>query len=30
TQRAEGEVFVDTFRRIGVAPFRERVYAASH
>ncbi|HEV7632294.1 MAG TPA: nitrite/sulfite reductase, partial [Steroidobacteraceae bacterium] len=28
--RTEGEVFVDTFSRVGVAPFRERVYAASH
>jgi sulfite reductase (NADPH) hemoprotein beta-component len=28
--RTEGEVFVDTFGRVGVAPFRERVYAASH
>jgi sulfite reductase (NADPH) hemoprotein beta-component len=26
--RAAGERFVDTFRRIGVKPFKERVYAA--
>ena len=26
-QRNEGERFVDTVRRIGVAPFKERVYA---
>ena len=25
--RNEGELFIDTFRRIGVAPFKERVYA---
>ncbi len=25
--RVEGERFVDTFKRIGVAPFKERVYA---
>jgi sulfite reductase (NADPH) hemoprotein beta-component len=27
-RRAEGERFVDTYRRIGAEPFRERVYAA--
>ena len=27
-KRGEGERFVDTYRRIGVEPFRERVYAA--
>ena len=27
-RRAEGERFVDTYRRIGVEPFKERVYAA--
>ncbi|MBA4087650.1 MAG: sulfite reductase [Novosphingobium sp.] len=26
-QRAEGERFVDTFRRIGMAPFKEAIYA---
>jgi sulfite reductase (NADPH) hemoprotein beta-component len=26
--RADGERFVDTYRRIGVTPFKERVYAA--
>ena len=26
-QRQEDERFVDTFRRIGVAPFKARVYA---
>jgi sulfite reductase (NADPH) hemoprotein beta-component len=30
TQRREAETFLDTVRRIGVEPFRERVYAASH
>jgi len=29
-QRHEAESFLDTVRRIGVEPFRERVYAASH
>ncbi len=29
-QRHEEESFLDTFRRIGVAPFKERVYAANH
>jgi len=27
-RRAEGERFVDTYRRIGIEPFKERVYAA--
>jgi len=26
----DSERFLDTFRRIGIAPFKERVYAASH
>lgn len=26
--RAEGERFIDTFDRIGMTPFKERVYAA--
>ncbi|OYZ45265.1 MAG: sulfite reductase, partial [Novosphingobium sp. 16-62-11] len=26
-QRAEGERFVDTYRRIGMAPFKEAIYA---
>ncbi len=29
-QREEDEPFIDTFRRIGIAPFKERVYAANH
>ncbi|TBU96046.1 nitrite/sulfite reductase [Stutzerimonas kirkiae] len=29
-QRTEDERFIDTFRRIGIAPFKERVYAANH
>ncbi|MDY6946001.1 MAG: nitrite/sulfite reductase [Pseudomonadota bacterium] len=29
-QRQEEERFLDTFRRIGVAPFKARVYAPSH
>ncbi|MFC3606986.1 nitrite/sulfite reductase [Stutzerimonas tarimensis] len=28
--RTEEEQFLDTFRRIGIAPFKERVYAANH
>ena len=28
--RTEEERFIDTFRRIGIDPFKERVYAASH
>jgi sulfite reductase (NADPH) hemoprotein beta-component len=27
-QRHEGELFIDTYQRIGMAPFKERVYAA--
>jgi sulfite reductase (NADPH) hemoprotein beta-component len=30
TERDEGERFIDTFRRIGIAPFKARVYAPSH
>jgi len=29
-QRRSDERFLDTYRRIGMAPFKERVYAASH
>ncbi|MGH8178871.1 MAG: nitrite/sulfite reductase [Steroidobacter sp.] len=29
-ERQESERFIDTFRRIGVAPFKARVYAPSH
>ncbi len=29
-QRHADERFIDTFRRIGMAPFKERVYAANH
>ncbi|MBU3056139.1 nitrite/sulfite reductase [Pseudomonas indica] len=29
-KRAEDERFIDTFRRIGIDPFKERVYAANH
>jgi sulfite reductase (NADPH) hemoprotein beta-component len=29
-QRQEGERFIDTVRRIGIAPFKARVYAPSH
>ncbi|MFT5014290.1 MAG: sulfite reductase (NADPH) hemoprotein beta-component, partial [Dinoroseobacter sp.] len=28
-QRQDGEQFVETFNRVGIAPFKERVYAAS-
>ncbi|MBA1275043.1 nitrite/sulfite reductase [Stutzerimonas azotifigens] len=28
--REEDEPFIDTYRRIGIAPFKERVYAANH
>jgi len=28
--RTEDEQFIDTFRRIGIDPFKERVYAANH
>jgi sulfite reductase (NADPH) hemoprotein beta-component len=30
SEREEGEQFLDTFRRIGVAPFKARVYAPSN
>jgi sulfite reductase (NADPH) hemoprotein beta-component len=29
-EREEGERFIDTFRRIGMAPFKARVYAPAH
>ena len=29
-QRTEEELFIDTVRRIGLAPFKEQVYAAAH
>ncbi|MFB8828936.1 nitrite/sulfite reductase [Azotobacter sp. CWF10] len=29
-KRVEDERFIDTFRRIGIEPFKERVYAANH
>jgi sulfite reductase (NADPH) hemoprotein beta-component len=29
-ERDEGERFIDTFRRIGIKPFKARVYAPSH
>ncbi len=29
-ERADGERFLDTFRRTGVAPFKEAVYADAH
>ena len=29
-EREEGERFIDTFRRIGITPFKARVYAPSH
>ncbi len=29
-QRTDDEHFIDTFRRIGIAPFKERVYAKHH
>ncbi|WP_278390220.1 nitrite/sulfite reductase [Stutzerimonas kunmingensis] len=29
-QRTEDEQFIDTYRRIGIDPFKERVYAANH
>ncbi len=28
--RTEDEQFIDTFRRVGIDPFKERVYAANH
>lgn len=29
-QRTEEERFIDTYQRIGIDPFKERVYAANH
>jgi sulfite reductase (NADPH) hemoprotein beta-component len=29
-ERKDGERFLDTFRRVGVAPFKEAVYADAH
>jgi len=29
-RRHEDELFIDTVRRIGVDPFKERVYAEAH
>ena len=29
-KRTDEESFLDTFRRVGVDPFKERVYAANH
>ena len=29
-QRTEDERFIDTYQRIGIDPFKERVYAANH
>jgi sulfite reductase (NADPH) hemoprotein beta-component len=29
-ERREEERFIETFRRIGIAPFKARVYAPSH
>jgi sulfite reductase (NADPH) hemoprotein beta-component len=29
-ERQDGERFLDTFRRVGVAPFKEAVYAVAH
>ena len=29
-ERNDGERFLDTFRRTGVAPFKEAVYAEAH
>ena len=29
-RRLEDERFIETVRRIGIAPFKERVYAAAH
>ena len=29
-ERTDGERFLDTFRRTGVAPFKEAVYADAH
>lgn len=30
SNRTEEELFIDTYRRIGAAPFKERVYAKAH
>jgi sulfite reductase (NADPH) hemoprotein beta-component len=30
TEREEGEPFIETVRRLGIAPFKARVYAPSH
>ncbi len=29
-QRHEDEHFIDTVRRLGIEPFKQRVYAAAH
>jgi sulfite reductase (NADPH) hemoprotein beta-component len=29
-KRNEDERFIDTYQRIGIDPFKERVYAANH
>ncbi len=29
-QRTAEELFIDTYQRVGIAPFKERVYAANH
>jgi len=29
-RRHEDELFIDTVRRLGIEPFKERVYAAAH
>ena len=29
-KRTEDERFIDTYQRIGIEPFKERVYAANH
>jgi sulfite reductase (NADPH) hemoprotein beta-component len=29
-EREDGEAFIETFRRIGIAPFKARVYAPTH
>jgi sulfite reductase (NADPH) hemoprotein beta-component len=29
-QRKDGEEFLETVRRLGIAPFQERVYGATH
>jgi sulfite reductase (NADPH) hemoprotein beta-component len=30
TLRQEEETFLDTYRRVGIDPFKERVYAKDH